>query len=319
MRLLFLSFFGLASVVCRAMPPDSIWVRIGPSAAVLFYGDKKNDLQKLQVYDWNAILRDLNNRLAEVTPADPNQRFIDLTGKSYLSDTSIRSANSVLKVTQYQKDTPVSIERVGKTAELLLSAISVRAGLTTFALFTPSNSQWDDTMYHSVLNRSYNLAIGSTPYIPLARRRRWSFGIRTGLEVDWKRYKWWAIYYRDVQTTFLAIQAPVIPTFRFYKENGLRTWTLGLGGYVGGRLTTRERAYTAAMQEVTSTLDPNNSLLYGINMNVGYGKWGVYTHYELGSKRETVFSRKDPNAYFFLPVAGKSLRSFSFGLTYNGL
>lgn len=319
MRFLFLFFLGLASGISRATPPDSIWVRIGPSAAVLFYGDKKADLQKLQAYDWNAILKDLNKRLAEVTPADPNQRFIDLSGRSYLSDTSARSANSVLRVTQHQKDAPVSIERVGKTAGFLLSALSVRVGLTTFGVFAVS-STWFNTMYYSRFTQSYHVNIGLTPYIPIIRNRHWSLGLRTGIEGDWKRYNWLAPYFLKTSTTLLAIQVPVIPTIRFYDSKGRRTWSFGAGGYIGSRLATRDRAVSRYTQyDYTLKMDPNNTFLYGINVNMGYRKWGVYSHFELGSRREFLLSRSTPTEAQYVSTFGKPVRAFSIGLTYNGL
>lgn len=102
----------LYSVTSLATPIDSILVRIGPHSKVLFYGSNKADLKKLENYDWNTILRDLNARLNQTTPAEPRQHYIDLTGKSYLSDSSLRSANATVKVSELEIDKPLTKQKL---------------------------------------------------------------------------------------------------------------------------------------------------------------------------------------------------------------
>lgn len=101
----------LCSLPTLATPVDSILVRIGPKSKVLFYSPSREELKKLENYDWNTILKDLNARLSETTRSEPRQHYIDLSGKSFLSDSSLRGERAVIRITDQEADKPVSMEK----------------------------------------------------------------------------------------------------------------------------------------------------------------------------------------------------------------
>lgn len=177
----------LCSLPTLALPVDSILVRIGPKSKVLFYGPTKEDLKKLENYDWNTILKDLNARLSETTKAEPRQHYIDLSGKSFLSDSSLRSVNSLVKVSHQQADQPVTKEKINQNLGFLKDNLTIRVGYTPF-LRSQRNGMVN--MFSSNTFSTFNYALGFSRYSAFYAHNRLSIGLRWGLEFDSKRFGW---------------------------------------------------------------------------------------------------------------------------------
>lgn len=311
----------LCSVLSLATPVDSILVRIGPSSKVLFYGSKKADLKKLENYDWNTILRDLNARLHETTANAPRQHYMDLTGKSYLNDSTLRSKNSLVKVSQTEQDQAlVTPEKMKSNRDFLTQALTFRFGLT---YMTANRSHfhlpWNNSMIQSDLLRSYQYGLGLSIYSAFLQKKDWSMGLRWGLEADFKRYLWNQSMYDKISTNITAVQLPLVPTIRFYDSSGKRTYSYGVGMYAGFRLSVKEREIDRTNQyDYTARYDPNNTFQYGLILNAGYRKFGIYAQYELGSKKDYIRQRVSKDNVYYVPTFGQAVRSIAFGITYNG-
>lgn len=355
----------LCSVPNLAAPADSILVRIGPSSKVLFYGSKKADLKKLENYDWNTILRDLNARLSETTATEPRQHYMDLTGKSYLNDSTLRSKNSLVKVTQQQADQPVSKDRIHENLHFLKTAFTVRLGFSPFI-----NSQGGSRgfelvdMFSTKPFSSTNVALGLSVYSAFHTEKRWSVGLRWGLEVDYRRYLWkdltinekkyantpeelqayvqettqnfpssaelyaiepYSSQYKLVSrfdritTNMYSLSLPIVPTVRFYNASGKRTFSLGVGGYVGYRFSMKDRFINRkANRDEQMNSDLNSPFQYGLVTSFGYRKIGFYCHYQLGSPLKQVFARTSANTSTGLPTLKAPTGPIAFGITYNG-
>ncbi len=177
----------LCSLPTLALPVDSILVRIGPKSKVLFYSPTREELKKLENYDWNTILKDLNARLSETTRSEPRQHYIDLNGKSFLSDSSLRSVNSLVKVSQQQLDKPVTKEKISQNLAFLKTNLTFRLGFTPF-LRSQRNGMVN--MFSSNTYSTFNYALGIARYSAFYVQNRWSIGLRWGLEFDSKRFGW---------------------------------------------------------------------------------------------------------------------------------
>ncbi|PKK35253.1 hypothetical protein BWI96_18015 [Siphonobacter sp. SORGH_AS_0500] len=318
----------LCSLPTLATPVDSILVRIGPKSKVLFYSPSREELKKLENYDWNTILKDLNARLSETTRSEPRQHYIDLSGKSFLSDSSLRSVNSLVKVSQQERDQAalVTTKKLKSNLEFIAQSLSFRFGFADFANIPADRpNSWFglyQTMYQSQLSRSYNYAVGVSMYSGLIQKKDWSFVLRWGAEVDIKRYFWNRSFTQPVNkitTNISTLQAPIVPTIRFYDSSGKLNYSYGFGFYAGFQVAIKDRLI-AKSEGIDYTLrnEYNKAFKYGLILNAGYKKFGFYGQYELGSKREYLLNRTSRDLYHYRTSFGNPPKTISFGITYNG-
>jgi len=70
-------------------PPDTVIIEFGNNSRIIFVIDNRDDLEKIQQYDINAILKDLSLKIESAEENNSVLKIEDETGTKYLKDTTI--------------------------------------------------------------------------------------------------------------------------------------------------------------------------------------------------------------------------------------
>jgi len=93
-------------------PQDTVIIEFGNNSRIIFVIDSRDDLEKIQQYDINAILKDLSLKIENAEENNSVLKIEDETGTKYLMDTTIVIKSPVVEIVEDEDDFDREFDRI---------------------------------------------------------------------------------------------------------------------------------------------------------------------------------------------------------------
>ncbi len=293
---------------------DTITVELSSKAKIVIYAKDRDALVRLRSLDLNKIIREVTAGLDTTTQTNGDQV------KTYEYELDFDSEETIMISETSSIRTNSTIKRTYKRPRFR-QFWGIDLGL---------NNYLENGSFPDASGQPYGLRIDGSRFVSFGTYQRMRLGgqksifsLQMGLEWSWHNFMFEgnnylvreddALVYRDyledfgqtlrkTKLTVSYLNLPLTLNARFRDRDGRRTFNLGVGGYIGTRLT----SYTKTRENNSNSSDRTRD-----NFFLNNWRYGVEAHF--GFRDVLLFAKYDLNT-LFVPDRGPELNAFAFGI-----
>jgi len=322
-------------------PQDTVIIEFGNNSRIIFVIDSRDDLEKIQQYDINAILKDLSLKIENAEENNSVLKIEDETGTKYLMDTTIVIKSPVVEIEEDEDDFDREFDRIQDDDDDDGRIRRRRVWPKTrqnFNIEIGTNNYLENGKFPDENNAPYAVRPWGSWYLGLNTTYKTNiagpFFIEWGGGIDWYNFKLednlvriiksntGVLFQQDTlpnvsgrksKLTVSYLYLKAVPMLDFsYNNRRSRLWNrhgdgfrIGVGGYTAFRISSHTKFVFKQDGSKERDKDRNNFFInnfrYGLRGQIGFRGVDLFINYDVSE--------------LFSNGSSPELNAFTFGFT----